>query len=215
MSNSHSDPDRASAERPSQERAGARQAGSESANRVAEPANGGSQSGRPRQAASRASQASGQDDLLSAQTELEELWSRVRDAEDSRLRALADLDNLRKRCAAQAGRAAAEARAAVAAEWLPVVDNLDRALEHSQADPDVITEGVRSVRDQAVRVLASLGFPRREDTGAMFDPARHDAVAVHSEPGAAEGTVIHVVRPGYGNGDHQLRPAQVVVAKAE
>ena len=131
------------------------------------------------------------------------------------MRALADLDNFRKRCTAQVERAAADARSAVASEWLPVVDNLDRALEHSQADPDVIIEGVRSVRDQALGILASLGFPRRDDVGATFDPARHDAVAVHSEPGAAEGTVIHVVRPGYGNGDHQLRPAQVVVAKAE
>ena len=135
--------------------------------------------------------------------------------EDLRLRALADLDNLRKRCATQVGRAAAGARASVAAEWLPVVDNLDRALEHSQADPGAVVEGVRSVRDQALRVLAGLGYPRRDDTGAPFDPARHDAVAVLSDPDVAPGTVIDVVRPGYGDGEHQLRPAQVVVAKAE
>ena len=159
--------------------------------------------------------AAGDADLSSAQAELEELRSRVSDAEDMRLRALADLDNLRKRCAAQVGRAAAEARVTVAAEWLPVVDNLDLALEHSQADPETIIEGVRSVRDQALRVLASLGYPRRDDVGAAFDPARHDAIAVHSEPGVAAGTVIDVLRPGYGDGEHQLRPAQVVVAKAE
>jgi molecular chaperone GrpE len=151
----------------------------------------------------------------SAQAELAELRSRVKEAEDARLRALADLDNFRKRCAVQVERAAADARSAIAAEWLPVVDNLDRALEHSQADPDVIIEGVRSVRDQALQVLAGLGYPRRDDVGASFDPARHDAVAVLSDPDVAAGTVIDVVRPGYGNGDHQLRPAQVVVAKAE
>ena len=159
--------------------------------------------------------AGAQDELLSAQTEVEELRRRVRDAEDSRLRALADLDNLRKRCASLAERAAADATAAVAADWLPVVDDLDRALEHSQADPEVIIQGVRSVRDQALRVLAGLGYPRRDDVGAAFDPARHDAVAVRSEPDAATGTVINVVRPGYGDGEHMLRPAQVVVAKAE
>jgi molecular chaperone GrpE len=225
MSDRHSDPDRVSAERPSQERpsqerpsqerAGAASTAAESAKRVREPANGGNQSGHPREAANSAAGASGQDDLASAQTEVEELRSRVRDAEDSRLRALADLDNLRKRCAGLAERAAAEARAAVAAEWLPVVDDLDRALEHSQADPEVIIQGVRSVRDQALRVLAGLGYPRRDDVGAAFDPARHDAVAVHSDPDVAAGTVIHVVRPGYGDGEHVLRPAQVVVAKAE
>ena len=154
-------------------------------------------------------------DGASAEAELAELRSRVTAAEDLRLRALADLDNLRKRCATQIGQAAAEARASVAAEWLPVVDNLDRALEHSDADPDVIIEGVRSVREQALRVLASLGYPRRDDVGESFDPARHDAVAVQRDPNVAAGTVIDIVRPGYGDGEHQLRPAQVVVAKAE
>jgi molecular chaperone GrpE len=152
---------------------------------------------------------------VSAEVELAELRTRVRELEDLRLRALADLDNLRKRCATQIGQAAAEARASVAAEWLPVVDNLDRALDHSQADPGAIIEGVRSVRDQALVVLASLGYPRRDDVGASFDPARHDAVAVQSDAGVAAGTVIDVVRPGYGDGERQLRPAQVVVAKAE
>ena len=154
-------------------------------------------------------------ELASAQAEVAELRSRVNELEDLRLRALADLDNLRKRCATQIGQATADARASVAAEWLPVVDNLDLALGHSQADPDAIIEGVRSVRDQALRILAGLGYPRRDDTGAPFDPARHDAVAVLSDPGVAPGTIIDVVRPGYGDGDHQLRPAQVVVAKAE
>jgi molecular chaperone GrpE len=154
-------------------------------------------------------------DLVSAEAELTELRTRVTEAEDLKLRALADLDNLRKRCATQVGQAAADARASVAAEWLPVVDNLDRALDHSQADPDAVIEGVRSVRDQALRVLASLGYPRRDDVGASFDPARHYAVAVQSDPDVAAGTVIDVVRPGYGDGEHQLRPAQVVVAKAE
>jgi molecular chaperone GrpE len=154
-------------------------------------------------------------ELASAEVELAELRTRVTELEDLRLRALADLDNLRKRCATQIGQAAAEARASVAAEWLPVVDNLDRALGHSQADPDAIIEGVRSVRDQALRILASLGYPRRDDVGASFNPARHDAVAVQSDPGVAAGTVIDVVRPGYGDGERQLRPAQVVVAKAE
>ena len=153
--------------------------------------------------------------LASAEVELADLRSQVRELADLRLRALADLDNLRKRCATQIGQAAAEGRASVAAAWLPVVDNLDRALDHSQADPDVIIQGVRSVRDQALQVLAGLGYPRRDDVGEPFDPARHDAVAVLSDPDVAAGTVIDVVRPGYGDGDQQLRPAQVVVAKAE
>ena len=64
-------------------------------------------------------------------------------------------------------------------------------------------------------MLARLGFARRDDTGAKFDPARHDAVASAADRGAPPGMVVEVVRPGYGDGEHQLRPAQVVVAAAD
>src|ERR1700760_4141371 len=138
---------------------------------------------------------------------------RAAEVEDLR-GALADRDNARKRCAAQITRVEAETKAAVAREWLPVIDTLDRALEHSSADPAAIIEGVRAVRDQALGILGRLGFPRREDDqGAAFDPVRHDAVAARDATGVADGSVVEVVRPGYGEGDHQLRPAQVVVAR--
>ncbi len=143
------------------------------------------------------------------------LQARLAEAEDQKLRALADLDNLRKRCAAQVERAEADARTRVARQWLPVVDNLERALEHAAADPRTIVEGIQAVRQQALGVLASLGFPRRDDTGATFDPARHEAVAATYDPRVPPGTVVQVVRPGYGEPDRQLRPAQVVVAKAD
>ena len=70
----------------------------------------------------------------------------------------------------------------MARQWLPVVDNLDRALEHAEADPAAIIDGVRAVRDQALDVLARLGFPRRDDRGARFDPARHEAVGLPARP---------------------------------
>jgi molecular chaperone GrpE len=140
------------------------------------------------------------------------LQTRLAEAEDSRLRALAETDNVRKRCAAQLQRAEAETRAQVASQWLPVIDNLERALEHAAADPRTIIEGIQAVRQQALGVLASLGFPRRDDTGARFDPARHEAIASRADPAVPPGTVVQVVLPGYGDGDRQLRPAQVVVA---
>jgi molecular chaperone GrpE len=136
-------------------------------------------------------------------------------AQDERLRALADVANVRRRCAGQVSRAQAEATARVAAQWLPVVDNLERALEFSAQDPAAIVEGVQAVRDQALGVLAALDFPRRDDTGAPFDPARHVAVALRADAGVPAGTVIDTTRPAYGEGDRQLRPAQVVVAGAQ
>jgi molecular chaperone GrpE len=144
-----------------------------------------------------------------------DLTARLAEAEDQKLRALAEADNVRKRCAAQVQRAEAEARARVARQWLPVVDNLERALEHAQADPQTIIEGIRAVRQQALDVLDRLGYPRRDDTGAVFDPTRHEAIAAMADPRVPPGTIISVLLPAYGDPDHQLRPAQVVVAKAD
>jgi molecular chaperone GrpE len=127
-------------------------------------------------------------------------------------RALADADNMRKRFERELAGVREQERAAVAQRWLPVADNLDRALEYAGADPARIIDGVRAVRDEAVRVLAELGFPRRDDTGEKFDPVRHDAVGSRPGGGAPPGTVVQVVQPAYGSGEHQLRPALVVVA---
>src|ERR1700749_3811910 len=113
--------------------------------------------------------------------------ARIAELENLRLRALADLDNVRKRCAAQ--------------------------VSHAEADPASIIDGVRAVRAQALDILARLGFARRDDRGARFDPARHEAVASRPDPEAEADVGAEVVRPAYGEGDHQLRPAQVVVAR--
>jgi molecular chaperone GrpE len=93
-----------------------------------------------------------------------------------------------------------------------VVDNLERALEHAASDPDQIIEGVRAVHEQALSVLAELGFPRRHDTGRAFDPAVHEAVSAVADDQFVPGTVAQVVRPGYGPDERVLRPAAVVVA---
>jgi molecular chaperone GrpE len=103
----------------------------------------------------------------------------------------------------------------VAAEWLPVVDHLELALGHAGANPAGILEGVRAVRDQAVALLERLGYPRNEEVGTAFDPTRHEAVSTVANTDTPPGTVVHVVRPGYGEGDRQLRPASVVVSTGE
>ena len=144
-----------------------------------------------------------------------EAAARIAELEDQRLRALADLDNARKRCASQISRTEAETRARVARLWLPVVDNLELALQHAAADPGSIVEGIRAIREQALGVLAQLGFGRRDDLGTGFDPERHEAVGSRADTGAPDGSVVEVIRPAYCEKDSQLRPAQVVVAKAD
>jgi molecular chaperone GrpE len=143
-----------------------------------------------------------------------ELELRIEELEDRWRRAVAELDNFRKRMARERADDRDEERRRVAAGWLPVIDNLDLALSHAGADETGIVEGIRAVRDQALAVLADLGFARREaDLGAMFDPALHEAVGTVVQDDTPAGTVVHVARPGYGPDDRVLRPASVVVTK--
>lgn len=151
-------------------------------------------------------------DAAAVEAEADRLGERVAELEDLWRRALADLDNLRKRFARELARERAAERARVAALLLPVIDDLERALAHAKSDPGAIIEGVRTVRDHAVRLLEQLGFPRHDEVGTTFDPARHSAVAARTDSGLPPGTIVEVVQPGYGDDDNQLRPALVVVA---
>lgn len=133
--------------------------------------------------------------------------------EDRWRRAVADLDNLRKRYARELDRERATERSRVAGVWLPIVDNLERAISHAGDQSDGVVEGVRSILEQALQVLEHLGYPRDAEAGVPFDPQRHEVVGVVDQPDSAPGTVVEVLRPGYGNGSQQLRPAAVVVSK--
>jgi molecular chaperone GrpE len=156
----------------------------------------------------------GHEEATLAEREAAEHAAALAELEDRWRRTLADLDNLRKRYARELERERAAERARVTAQWLPVVDDLDRALAHAADDPTAIVEGVRAVREHAVAVLDRLGYPRYEEVGVPFDPARHEAVKVVEDTEAAPGTVVEVLRPGYGQGERWLRPAAVAVATA-
>ena len=127
-------------------------------------------------------------------------------------RAMADLDNSHKRHTRDLEHARADERARVAKQFLPLVDHLELALGHADTEPSVIVEGVKHVLAEAIEVLRRLGFPRIDQVGERFDPARHEAVSAIDVDDAEPGTVVHVVRPGYGEGSGQLRPASVVVS---
>lgn len=143
------------------------------------------------------------------------LEARIAELTDERLRARADLDNARKRYDRDLGNAREQERIRVTRDWLPIVDNLERALAHSGANPESIIEGIGAVTEQAVRLVGRLGFPRQDDLGEPFDPSRHDAAGSRSDLDAPAGTVVEVLQPAYGNGDRQLRPALVIVATGE
>jgi molecular chaperone GrpE len=102
-----------------------------------------------------------------AAAEKAELERRVAELDDLWRRAVAEQDNLRKRAARDLSRVRDQERAQVAAGWLPVVDNLELALDNARASPDSIIEGVRAVHQQALDVLTRTRLPpsrrRRQD----------------------------------------------------
>jgi hypothetical protein len=80
---------------------------------------------------------------------------------------------------------------------------------------DVPRDRAASILGQALQVLEQLGYPRDGEAGVPFDPERHEVVGVVEQGDSAPGTVVEVLRPGYGQGSSQLRPAAVVVSRRE
>jgi molecular chaperone GrpE len=137
-----------------------------------------------------------------------------REPDPQLLRALADIDNLRKRYERRLADEANVERGRVTAKWLSVVDDLERALANASAQPETLAEGVRAVHEQALTVLEQLGFQRFEDIGRRFDPVRHEAVGAIQAAEGEPGSVLAAERAGYeGADEHVLRPARVIVAR--
>lgn len=149
--------------------------------------------------------------------QLEERLSRAeaeRDAFLDDLRRLkAEFENFRKRSQRELAEARDRARSSVILEFLPIMDNLERALaaatEHEEAK---LIDGVRMTHKVFLDLLKREGVERVSPLGAPFDPELHEALMAQSseEP---EGIVIHVLEPGYVQGDRLLRAAKVVVSR--
>jgi molecular chaperone GrpE len=136
---------------------------------------------------------------------------------DKFLRAAADLENARKRHKREIEDTRHETRTKVLKEMLPVVDNLERAIEHASAqavDVSTIVDGVRLVLRQFTQAFSRLEISVVEALDQAFDPNLHEAIS-QQESDKPPGTVIAVLQQGYRAGDRLLRPAMVIVAKAK
>lgn len=143
---------------------------------------------------------------------LEEL-RRERDAvQDRLLRTAAEFDNYRKRMDRERRDLAESTAGEVLTELLPIIDNLERALQAAAAD-DPLRKGVELIHRQMLDILRKRGVKPIEALGTDFDPNFHQAV-IH-EPSAEhrEGEVMEELQRGYVVGDRLLRPAMVKVAK--
>ena len=147
--------------------------------------------------------------LASLEKDKKDNWDRY-------LRAAADLENLRKRQRREIDDAKLESKGRVLKEMLPVVDNLERAIEHAtnQAGTNPIVEGVQLVLRQFLTAFERLDVTPIEAAGQPFDPNLHEAIS-QMESEAPPGTVVQVLQRGYKSGERLLRPALVVVAKSK
>ena len=150
--------------------------------------------------------------------ELEERLAEVERERDEYLndlkRVAADFENYRKRVARDQEGLVARAHERIVKELLPVLDDLERALEAAaQHEEAKLEEGVRLVHRELVEALAREGLVEVETDG-QFDPHVHEALV--SQPSEQEdGSVIEVLQKGYRLGDRVLRPARVVVSQGE
>jgi molecular chaperone GrpE len=132
------------------------------------------------------------------------------------LHAAADLENYKKQAARQREDAVQRTRQALLAVMLAVVDDLERALEHSAGgNSDKIVAGIRMSHRKILELLASLGVRSMETKGQVFDPRYHEAVDVASpeEYGVEPGTIVAELQRGYFLDGDVLRHARVRVAK--
>jgi molecular chaperone GrpE len=158
------------------------------------------------------------------QNELALLETQLHNMRDRYIRAVADLDNARKRARQAIGEARVQAVAAVLRDVLTLVDNFERALETAQPTADApaetraVYEGVALIYRQLMEMWERQGVAAIEAVGRPFDPTRHEAVAqIPASEKEKEGRVALEMQKGYMLGDRVLRPSKVgvVVHEAE
>ena len=133
-------------------------------------------------------------------------------------RTKADFENFRKRMVAETAAAKARGKADLIREVVPVLDDLEQALEAAGLDPegdspDGLAHGVLLVFRSLREALARNGVEPVDPKGEAFDPQHHEALSTLPGSGAEPGTVVEVVQKGYRLGDQLVRPARVVVAE--
>lgn len=157
-----------------------------------------------------------QDPVAELKAKLEAAEKDAKDNKDRWLRAAADLENTRKRTKREIEDAKIDSKFKVLKEMLPVVDNLERAIEHAGGgtEKNPIVEGVQLVLRQFTTAFERLEVTAIDAMGQPFDPNLHEAIS-QQESDQPPGTVVQVLQRGYRAGDRLLRPALVVVAKAK
>ena len=150
--------------------------------------------------------------------ELDKAKHEAHESKDRYLRLYAETENFKKRMSRDVIEQGKYANENLIKELIPVLDNLERAISHSESAPggqggEGLVEGVKMVAKQLYDVLAKFGVTQVESVGKPFDPNKQQAM-MHVETAEHEpGTVVEEFQKGYFLNDRILRPAMVTVAK--
>lgn len=158
-----------------------------------------------------------------SETETKPESEELAELRDRLLRALAEVENTRRRAEREKQDASQYAIARFARDMLAIADNFGRALNacptelRDAADPQVkaVIDGVEATERQLLTMLEQHGVKPIDTAGAKFDPNLHQAIAEVPGEGKAPGVIVHVIQPGYTIGGRLLRPAMVTVARKE
>lgn len=145
----------------------------------------------------------------------DQLCAEVQIHKDQYLRTLAEMENLRKRTQREKEDLAKYANENILREVLPVIDNLERAVEHAEQaeSSEGLLEGVQMTLEQFSQVLTRFGVKPLESLGQPFDPALHQAMGQLETDEYPANTVARQMQKGYQLNERLLRPAMVMIAK--
>ncbi|OYD26115.1 nucleotide exchange factor GrpE [Oceanimonas baumannii] len=170
-----------------------------------------------------AGEAQGQETIQPDAAYVAELEQKLADAEDkaktekdSALRAVAEMENIRRRAAQDVEKAQKFALEKFVGELLPVIDSLERAIEHTSDESDAfqaVHEGVELTLKSLLSAVEKFGVAPIDPKGQPFDPNKHQAMSMVESAEVAPNAVLAVMMKGYELNGRVLRPAMVMVAK--
>jgi molecular chaperone GrpE len=152
------------------------------------------------------------DDITDLEKQLAEAQSQAAEYKDGWQRAVADFQNYRRRMEAEKIETYKVAVGSIIKQYLPVLDDMERAMESKPADL-AWAGGIELIYRKLQSILDAEGVKRIDAIGKIFDPNYHEAIAQEPAEDVESGTVIEVVRNGYMLGERVIRPAMVRVAQ--
>ncbi|MBL4243877.1 nucleotide exchange factor GrpE [Vibrio fluvialis] len=141
---------------------------------------------------------------------------RVKENQDAVLRARAEVENMRRRSEQEIDKARKYALSRFVEELLPVLDNLERAIQAADGENEIvkpILEGVELTHKTFVDAVAKFGLKEINPEGEAFNPEFHQAMSIQESPDHKSNTVMFVMQKGYELNGRVVRPAMVMVAK--